>query len=70
MPLDKELLREQLPRVGDVLRRVPSYLIRENQQRPEPRRCRVIEVNREHLWYLVQYDQDGLFECFYVEEGE
>ncbi len=68
MPLDKELLREQLPRAGDILHRVPSYLIRENQQRPAPRRCRVIEVNREHLWYLVQYDQDGLFECFHVEE--
>ena len=64
MLIEKSEARAMLPRVGDRLWRVPSYLKWEKEA-PQ-RRCVVVQVNRAHLWYLVRYFHDGLYECFRV----
>ena len=65
--MTKDEVRAQLPAVGDVRMERPGY-IDSNTKDPlfiKPRRCVVIEVSREHLWYRVQYE-NGTTEAFKV----
>ena len=64
MLIEKSEARAMLPKVGDRLWRVPSYL-KWDKEAPQ-RRCVVVQVNRANLWYLVRYFHDGLYECFRV----
>lgn len=64
--IEKSEARAMLPQVGDRLWRVPSYLKRDAKEEIQKRRCVVVQVNRSHLWYLVRYFHDGMYECFKV----
>lgn len=60
--------QELLPEVGDELMRVPTFgmtLGEGPNARVAPRHCVVTLVNREHLWYQVQFD-NGIKECYKV----
>lgn len=55
--MDKSLLREQLPKVGDIRWEIMTIdKTGDIKTAEKPQRCRVIEVNRAHLWYLVQFE--------------
>lgn len=71
MLIDKAEARAMLPKVGDKLWRTLSYLKWDMKEAPL-RRCVVVEVNEQHLRYLVRYYHDGLYECFKVlgEKGD
>ena len=58
-----EEARDLLPKVGDVRWEVPSVMKGEDKQ--PPRRCLVVEVNRAHLWYTVQFE-NGFRESYKV----
>lgn len=55
--------RGLLPEVGDTRWEVPSLMKGEDKQ--PPRRCRVVEVNRAHLWYTVEFE-NGFRESYKV----
>lgn len=58
---------ELLPVVGDVLTRTPN--LGDRIQSPDPVEGKVIHVNREHLWYMIQFES-GFRQCFKVPEPE
>jgi hypothetical protein len=47
-------VRDMLPQIGDWMWKVPT-LKRPKDEKPVPLRCRVIYVNKEHLWYTVEF---------------
>lgn len=51
-----DYLRSRLPQVGDLL--VKSAVTGKQLSicTSKPRRCKVIYVNAEHLWYMVQFE--------------
>lgn len=55
--------RSLLPNVGDVRWEVPSVMKGEATQ--PARQCRVVEVNRDHLWYTVEFE-NGFRESYKV----
>jgi hypothetical protein len=61
--MEKEEVRAMLPKVGDKLWRVPSYLKWEMKDTPK-RMCEVVKVDEVHMWYLVRFCDSGLTECF------
>lgn len=56
--------RSLLPEVGDVRWEIPTVRA-DKDPLPHPQRCAVVEVNREHLWYMVQFE-NGFRECYKV----
>lgn len=56
--------RDLLPKVGDTRWEIPSVSVDKGPS-PTPQRCRVVEVNRAHLWYMVQFE-NGFRECYKV----
>ena len=52
----KEYLRTRLPCVGDLLIKTPITGKQLSICSSKPRRCKVIYVNTEHCWYLVQFE--------------
>ena len=62
-----EHLKNQLPNVGDILVKTPvsgKYL---GICSGKPQKGTVVYVNREHLWYLVQF-ASGYREVFYIPD--
>lgn len=58
--------RSLLPEVGDVRMEVPTVMA---DKGPNPaERCRVVEVNRAHLWYTVEFE-NGFRESYKVPRG-
>lgn len=59
--------RRLLPKVGDHRLEVPTSFATpgKTEELRAPQHCRVIEVNREHLWYMVQFE-NGFRECYKV----
>ena len=64
-----ENLKTKLPNVGDLLIKAPvtGKLLGICSSR-EPRRCKVTYVNREHLWYQVQFES-GYREVYKLPES-
>lgn len=62
--LSKEEAVALLPNVGDQRWEVPT-ITEGNSYNHKPHRCIVVEVNREHLWYTVQFES-GLRESYKV----
>ncbi len=67
MAMDKEACRALLPNVGDEIIRTPSINDYTGWAFPKPQKCRVVYVNREHLWYRVQF-LDGTYDCYKVPD--
>jgi hypothetical protein len=55
--------RDLLPEVGDIRWEAPSVM--KGDAKIPPKRCRVVEVNRTHLWYTVEFE-NGFRECYKV----
>lgn len=58
-PYSKEELRAMLPKVGDRLKRVPTYLklvYGPKRENTPPQPCTVIFVNPDKMWYTVRFD--------------
>lgn len=64
-PIRKDVLRRQLPPLGAVLNK-PLYDGRENIT--NIKKCRVIGVNYDRLWYRVEFEETGTKECYKVPE--
>lgn len=62
-----EKLRSKLPNVGDSLIKAPVMGKILGICSREPRRCKVTYVNREHLWYEVQFES-GYREVYKLPE--
>lgn len=60
-----EEARELLPRVGDKRMEVPTTAEKGDG---EPRRCTVVKVHTEHLWYMVEFE-NGVRETYKVPQG-
>lgn len=61
--------RTLLPKVGDKRMEVPTVWKSSGcteQANIPPQPCTVVEVNREHLWYRVRFEDSGWHECFKV----
>ena len=59
---DKDTIRKRLPKIGDKLKLIPTLKNKRDYTLPipiEPQDCTVIYVNKEHLWYTVEFDIDG-----------
>lgn len=64
--MEKHEVLRLLPRVGDV--RMEHFTIDKHggiADVDKPQRCVVVEVNREHMWYRVQFE-NGFTECYKV----
>lgn len=59
-----EEVRGLLPEVGDTRWEIPSVRV-DQGPKPVPQQCRVVEVNRAHLWYTVQFE-NGFRESYKV----
>lgn len=66
--LTKDEARAMLPQVGDTLIRRPSWSNHLGMCGSPPKRCVVIHVNEEHLWYMVQFEA-GYRQCYKVPRG-
>lgn len=56
-------VRQQLPEVGDVLTRIPT--LPDKVRAPEPAKCTVTYVNKDHMYFLVVFE-NGFRECYKV----
>ena len=59
---DKDTIRERLPKIGDKLKLIPTLNNPGNYTllNPiDPQDCTVVYVNKEHLWYEVEFDVNG-----------
>lgn len=65
MPYSKEELRSFLPSVGDRLVHTPHLHKSLGIESPTPKSCVVVYVNRDHLWYEVEFE-DGFRESYKV----
>ena len=54
-----------LPKVGDIRMEVPTFAKLPGNAEMPARKCKVVEVNRPHLWYRVQFE-NGFTECYKV----
>lgn len=63
--LDKEYLRERLPKIGQEMDKGPSFLIVDNCLEKPAFPCRVTHVNREKLHYTVEFGS-GMRETYHV----
>jgi hypothetical protein len=65
--MTKKEARALLPRVGDVLRMTPTIVHLRGLVHDVPaQECKVVEVNRAHLWYRVKFKESGFTECYKV----
>lgn len=55
--------RSLLPNVGDVRWEIPT--VKADKGSNPAARCRVVEVNRAHLWYTVEFE-NGFRESYKV----
>ena len=55
-------LAEKLPDVGDVRYETMTVSDRVDVQRPE--KCVVVQVNKQRMWYCVQFERTGTKECY------
>ncbi len=62
--------RARLPQVGDVLDREPTILGYGSMEERALRKCVVTYVNREHLWYEVEFTATGFRQGFKAIETE
>lgn len=62
MYLTVEEARSLLPKVGDTRWEVPTVNL-DKKSTPPPQRCTVVEVNRDHLWYRVEFE-NGIRESY------
>lgn len=63
-----EEVRALMPKVGDIRMERPTIDGVESQGYGRtPRRCTVVEVNTEHLWYTVEFE-DGIRESYKAPE--
>jgi hypothetical protein len=67
-PYTRGMLEQLLPSVGEHLTRPPSALNGDLRKNLIRRRCVVVQVNREALWYRVKWLNAGYYECFKVPE--
>jgi hypothetical protein len=69
--LTVESAQTLLPKIGDVRMERPtideSTATRGTIQFTKPQRCVVVEVNTEHLWYTVQFE-NGFRESYKVPQ--
>jgi hypothetical protein len=56
-------VRAMLPKVGDIRMEKPTEAKAPGLQ-AAPMECRVIEVNRAHMWYRVRFTASGFTECY------
>lgn len=57
-----------LPKIGNKLRKAPTIVhLRGLSQEGKVQECEVVEVNRPHLWYRVQFE-NGFTECYKVPD--
>ena len=63
-----ETARDLLPEAGQWLMRTPTLHKSLGMTDAEPQPCVVVQVNREHLWYMVQFERGGYTECIKVPE--
>ena len=70
--IDKTDLQSLLPNIGDILFKVPTIDVWLTTDNHAPQECTVVYVNREHLWYEVEFDAQGhkFKECYSVIPGE
>ena len=62
-----DYLKSRLPQVGEVLIKVSVTGKQLSICSGKPRKCRVIFVNSEHLWYMVEFET-GYREVYKVPE--
>lgn len=63
-----EEVRALMPKVVDIRMERPTIDGLEGQGYGQtPRRCTVVEVNTEHLWYTVEFE-DGIRESYKAPE--
>ena len=60
--MDKDELRQLLPKVGDIRMEIPT--IQDAVESTGPKKCVVTEVNAAHLWYRVRFEKSGFYECY------
>lgn len=65
--MTKDEVRGLLPRVGDELIERPTLTDKDGSAKPQ--RCKVVEVNRRHLWYRVRF-KNGTHECYKVPKDD
>lgn len=63
MRLDKNILDPKeiilrMPKVGQILYRTPTTYIH-SEDKLKPQLCHVTYVNKEHLWYEVEFEIEG-----------
>ena len=59
--MTKAAAQDMIPNVGDVVVKRP----RASQGISAPQSCKVVYVNREHLWYEVQF-RSGQKQCVFA----
>ena len=62
----KNKIKKMLPRVGQRLTREPKWSRMDVRGRPKALPCKVIYVNEDHGWYLVEYIGLGIREAFKI----
>lgn len=67
---NKKKIERMLPKVGDKLKRKPKWSRADIVGRPSKLPCKVIYVNKEHGWYLVEYIGLGIREAFKIVDTE
>ena len=62
-------LRAMLPKVGDRRVETPTVFATSGMtaELRKPQRCKVVLVNREHLWYTVEFE-NGFRETYKLPE--
>lgn len=67
---NKKKIQRMLPKVGDRLMREPKWSRADVLGRAKKLPCKVIYVNEDHGWYLVEYIGLGIRESFKVVDTE
>lgn len=63
----KSAIIKNMPKIGEKRMEVSAACCGADvDNAPQP--CTVVQVHPEHLWYRVQFDETGHFECFKVPE--
>jgi hypothetical protein len=68
--MDLDDARALLPKVGEILYREPTILGYASSDERDLRRCVVTYVNREKLWYEVQFLSSGFRQGFKAIEPD
>lgn len=53
-----------MPEVGEIRTELPSVI--DGSNRLGPKRCIVVEIHPDHLWYRVRFIDSGNHECYKV----